>query len=101
MHWRVLPSPCTIPIPNFDSAPRNASSSLGICPVPRKATDCGPWVSPIFLKRDTIAPTASSHDAGMSLPAALRRSGCVARSGAASGASASHPFGQAVPRLTE
>ena len=42
MHWRVLPSPCAIPIPNFASAPSRASSSVGSWPVPRNATDSGP-----------------------------------------------------------
>src|SRR5262249_40810671 len=45
MHWRVLPSPCTMPIPNLPSAPRSASSSVGLCPVPSHATDSGPYLA--------------------------------------------------------
>jgi hypothetical protein len=100
MHWRVLPSPWTIPIPNLARDPRKASSSLTICPVPRKATESGPCLAWMALKLVTKASSAAAHETGSSLPRALRSSGVVARSSAASGASASQPLGQAMPRLT-
>jgi hypothetical protein len=100
MHWRVLPSPWTIPIPNLASAPRKASSSLTICPVPRKATESGPCLAWMALKFETKASVAACHDTGSSLPRAFRNSGVVARSSACKGASASQPLGQAMPRFT-
>ena len=42
MHCRVLPSPCTMPMPNLANAPSRAISSVAIWPVLRKATECGP-----------------------------------------------------------
>ena len=100
MHWRVLPSPCAMPIPNFASAPSSAISSVGICPVLRNATDSGPCCAWIALKRSTMVRSASSQPNGRWTPAASRRSGVVARSPAPSTASASHPLGQATPRFT-
>ena len=100
MHWRVFPSPCAIPMPNLASAPSSASSSVGICPVPRNATDSGPCCAWIALKRSTRVRSASSQPTGCRTPDASRRSGVVARSSAASTASASHPLGQATPRFT-
>ena len=100
MHWRVLPSPCAIPIPNFASAPSSAISSVAIWPVPRNATDSGPCRDWIALKRSAIVRSASSQLTGRWTSDASRNSGVVARSTAPSTASASHPFGHAAPRFT-
>ena len=100
MHCRVLPSPCSIPMPNLARAPSRAISSVGIWPVLRNASDSAPWRAWMALNRSTIVPSAASQLTGRWLPPASRRSGVVARSGASSTVSASQPFGQAVPRFT-
>ena len=100
MHWRVLPSPWAMPMPNFASAPSSAISSVAICPVLRKATDSGPCAAWIARKRSTIVPSASSQPTARWTPPASRRSGVVARSPASSTVNASHPLGQATPRFT-
>jgi hypothetical protein len=99
MHWRVLPSPWIIPIPNLASEPRNASSSDGSWPVPKNATDSAPCLACIPRKRETNASSASGHATGFSSPF-TRKSGVTARSSLASGASACQPLGQAFPRFT-
>ena len=100
MHWRVLPSPCAIPIPNLASAPSSAISSVAICPVLRNATDSGPCSAWIAWKRSTIVRSASSQLTGRWTPDPSRHSGVTARSAAPSTASASQPLGQATPRFT-
>ena len=100
MHWRVLPSPCAIPIPNLASAPSSAISSVGICPVLRNATDSGPCRAWIAWKRSAIVRSAEPQLTGSWTPDASRRSGVVARSAAPSTARASQPFGHATPRFT-
>jgi hypothetical protein len=87
-------------MPNLANAPRNAISSVGICPVERNATDSGPCSSMIARKRVTKVATADSQSMGRRRPLASRHNGVRARSSAASGASASHPLGHAMPRLT-
>jgi len=100
MHWRVLPSPWSIPIPNFATAPRRAISSVAIWPVLRNATDSGPCSAWMARNRATIVAAASSQPTGRRRPSGPRSRGSTARSGASSTRRASHPFGQAMPRLT-
>ncbi len=101
MHWRVLPSPWTMPMPNLASAPSRAISSDAIWPVEMKATDSGPCSAWTALNRLTMASRAVGQSTGASgWSREARRRGVVARSGARSGVRASQPFGQAMPRLT-
>ena len=101
MHCRVLPSPWTIPMPNFASAPSSAISSVGIWPVLENATDCRPVAALNFADpQNEVRQGAVSQSTGSSTPRAFFNSGVVARSGASSTARASQPFGQAMPRLT-
>ena len=96
----ALPSPCSMPMPNLASAPSSAISSVTICPVDKNAIDARPWRAWIAWKRDVNAASAAGQSTASSLPRAPRKSGVVARSAAASGASASQPFGHAAPRFT-
>ena len=101
MHWRVLPSPWTMPMPNLASAPSRAISSVAIWPVQRKATDSGPCSAWIALNRSTngVERGRPSRPA-RALPVGVaqqRRGGAI---GGRSGVSASQPLGQAMPRLT-
>ena len=80
MHWRVLPSPWTMPMPNLASAPSSASSSVTICPVPSQATEAGPCLVWIAFMRATKVDSASGQATGCSLPfgaAQQRRGGAV------------------------
>ena len=81
MHWRVLPSPWAMPMPNLASAPSRAISSVAIWPVLRKARDSGPCSAWIARKRSTIVreglvPAHPALDAAR--VAAERRRGAVA-----------------------
>jgi len=59
---------------------------------------CLAWIA---LKRLTIVSSARGQSTAAALPPRSdRNSGVRARSGAASGARASQPLGQAIPRLT-
>ena len=76
MHWRVLPSPWTMPMPNLASAPSNAISSVAIWPVARNATDSGPCLAWIALKRSTkVASAVVPVDAAPACRRASRSSG--------------------------
>lgn len=101
MHWRVLPSPCFMPMPNLARAPRNAISSVTIWPVLMKATESLPWRAWTDLNFFWNSSIAVSHETSSSSPDLyfLRR-GVVARSVAFKGSRASHPLGHAMPRLT-
>ncbi len=101
MHWRVLPSPCTMPMPNLATAPSRAISSVAIWPVLRNATESGPCSACTALNREANVASALAQSTGTIRPRSSRSSGVVARSGARSGARASHPLGHARPRLTE
>ena len=68
MHCRVLPSPCSMPMPNLASAPSSAISSVTIWPVLRKATECGPWAAWIAFMRSTNVRSAASQLTGSSSP---------------------------------
>ena len=102
MHCRVLPSPCTMPMPNLASAPSSAISSVAIWPVLRNATDCGPCccLDRLEARRRTCVSAVVPVDRLRAAPRASRSSGVVARSGASSSVSASQPLGQAMPRFT-
>ena len=73
---------------------------MGICPVLIKATDSLPYFAWMPFMRLTKVSSAVGQSTARSRPPASRSMGDVARSGARSGASASHPLGQAMPRLT-
>ncbi len=82
MHWRVLPSPCSMPIPNLASAPRKAISSVTICPVLMNATDSLPCASWIALNRSTNAARRDVPLHALQLPARVpeeRRGGAIGR----------------------
>ncbi len=64
MHWRVLPSPCRIPMPNFARAPRNASSSVQIWPVPSHAIASLPYFPWMALKRSVKFCSAVCQSTG-------------------------------------
>ena len=100
MHCRVLPSPCSSPMPNLPRAPSRAISSMGIWPVLRKATDSLPCFAWMPFMRFTKASRAVGQSTARSRPPASLNMGEAARSGAPSGVSASQPLGQAMPRLT-
>src|SRR5262245_30298940 len=90
-----------MPIPNLVRAPKNAISSVQICPVLKKVTLSFPNLYWMHLHLSTNTVSAFSHSVAVHFPVARSRRYCVvARSGALSGVSASHPFGQALPRLT-
>ena len=58
-----------MPMPNLASAPSSAISSVAIWPVLRNATDCGPCLAWIALKRvDERVAAPSSQSTGRSLP---------------------------------
>ena len=50
-------------MPNFANAPRNAISSVGICPVLKKARESGPCRSRIPSKRSRKTDVARSQSA--------------------------------------
>ena len=100
MHCRVLPSPCTRPMPNLAKAPSKAISSVTIWPVLRKATESGPCSPRIALKRATNVRIAVSQSVGSGLPRLFFTSGVTARSLDSSTLRLPHPLGQAMPRLT-
>ena len=87
MHWRVLPSPCSIPMPNLARAPSSAISSVAIWPVLRKATRLGPVLRPgrPFIRSTNVPQRRRPVDRLRGARGASRSSGVVARSGAASG----------------
>ena len=101
MHWRVLASPWTMPMPNFASAPSSAISSVTIWPVLRKATDSGPCLRWIVLEALDERRRRVSQSHGLELASRVvaqqRRGRAIGR---ASGVSASQPFGHAMPRFT-
>ena len=70
----------------------NALSYLTVLPIPFKKH--------IPLNRSVNVWRATGHEVGTSFPWASRTSGVVARSGADSGVSDSHPLGQAIPMFT-
>ena len=78
MHWRVLPSPWTIPMPNLASAPSSASSSVTICPVPSKATAAG--AVPVLDGLEPAHHGLQRHRPGDRLQLAARRCAAAARS---------------------
>ena len=101
MHCRVLESQCSPPIPNLKSAPSKAISSVHIWPLLRNAIDSGPCWSSSALNLSVNTWSPWSQSTGSKRCVFLFRSrGVVARSGAASGASASQPLGHARPRFT-
>lgn len=82
-------------MPNLAKEPRKAISSVAIWPVERKATEslpCFLWIALNFSEKVLAA-------LGQVILSPLR-SGVVARSSESRTERASHPFGQAMPRLT-
>ena len=102
MHWRVLPSPWTMPMPNLASAPSSAISSVAIWPVLEERDRLR-----AVLGLDRLERACTNVDErglpvdGFELAARVAQQRRAWRGRArASGVSASQPLGQAMPRLT-
>ena len=101
MHWRVLPSPWSMPMPELGERAEEGQLFGGDLAgaEPGQRVGAVPALDAFEALHESGERAFPSSPAPAS-PRALRRSGVVARSAARSGASASQPLGQAMPRLT-